>query len=432
MKLKAPVHTPDHADSYYAATKNWQTDYPQLLDHATYDVCIVGGGFTGVATALELAEQGYGVAVLEARKVGWGASGRNGGQLIRGIGEAPEQFVNQIGQEGVAAIHQMGVEAVEIVRERVRQFDIQCDLKMGYMDAAIKPRQLADITDNYVALKQRNYPHRLLLLHEQGVQEYVNSKRYIGGMVDMGSGHLHPLNLCLGEARVAQQLGVQFFEQSPVVNIIKRNRPQVITDKGSITCEFVVLAGNAYLGNLEPKIGKKVLPAGSYMIATEKLEDHLWQSLMPNDCAVCDTSIALDYFRLSADKRLLFGGLCNYSGRDPRSIVSSLRPKMIKVFPQLASTAIEFQWGGMIGIGANRMPQIGRLETNIYYAQAYSGHGVNASHMAGRVVAEAICQQSRRIDTFARIRHMTFPGGLYLRSPLLALGMLWHRLKEAV
>ena len=432
MKLKAPVHTAAHADSYYAATKNIITDYPQLTDNKTVDVCIVGGGFTGVATALELAERGYRVAVVEARRIGWGATGRNGGQLIRGIGDRPEQFVNQIGQEGVAAIYQMGFEAVDLIRERVDQYDIQCDLKMGYVDAAIKPQQLEKILDEFVQLKQRNYPHQLQLLYEKDLRQYVNSERYIGGMVDMGSGHLHPLNLCLGEALAAQQLGVQFFEQSPVVNIIKRKLPYVITDKGSVTCQFLVLAGNAYLGNLEPQIGKKILPAGSYMIGTEKLEKSLWQSLLPEDSAICDVSLALDYFRLSADKRLLFGGMCNYLGRDPANIIASLRPKMLRVFPQLVDTAIDYQWGGMIGIGANRMPQIGRLASNVYYAQAYSGHGVNASHMAGRILAEAISHQSERIDAFAGIRHMTFPGGRYLRSPLLALGMLWHRLKEAV
>ena len=432
MKLKAPVHTAAHADSYYAATKNIITDYPQLTDNKTVDVCIVGGGFTGVATALELAERGYRVAVVEARRIGWGATGRNGGQLIRGIGDRPEQFVNQIGQEGVAAIYQMGFEAVDLIRERVDQYDIQCDLKMGYVDAAIKPQQLEKILDEFVQLKQRNYPHQLQLLYEKDLRQYVNSERYIGGMVDMGSGHLHPLNLCLGEALAAQQLGVQFFEQSPVVNIIKRKLPYVMTDKGSVTCQFLVLAGNAYLGNLEPQIGKKILPAGSYMIGTEKLEKSLWQSLLPEDSAICDVSLALDYFRLSADKRLLFGGMCNYLGRDPANIIASLRPKMLRVFPQLVDTAIDYQWGGMIGIGANRMPQIGRLASNVYYAQAYSGHGVNASHMAGRILAEAISHQSERIDAFAGIRHMTFPGGRYLRSPLLALGMLWHRLKEAV
>ncbi|KEI70969.1 NAD(P)/FAD-dependent oxidoreductase [Endozoicomonas elysicola] len=432
MKLKAPVHTEAHADSYYAASMNFETDYPELEGSLSVDVCVVGGGFSGVATALELAERGYRVAVLEARKIGWGATGRNGGQLIRGIGEEPEQFRNQIGSDGVEAIHQMGFEAVELVRDRVRKYDIQCDLKMGYVDAAIKPKQMDEIAEDYESLKKRHYAHELRLLSQDDIKQYVNTDRYIGGMLDSGSGHLHPLNLCLGEARVAEALGVQFFENSPVVKIHKGYLPRVETAKGSVTCQFLVLAGNAYLGNLEPKIGGKVLPAGSYIIATERLEEKVWKNLIPQDSAICDVSIALDYFRLSDDKRLLFGGMCNYSGRDPKDIVASLRPKMLKVFPQLENASIEYQWGGMIGIGANRMPQIGRLGSNIYFAQAYSGHGVNATHMAGRVLAEAISGQAERFDVFANIRHMTFPGGRYFRSPLLALGMLWYRLKEVV
>ncbi|WP_163371819.1 NAD(P)/FAD-dependent oxidoreductase [Endozoicomonas acroporae] len=432
MKLKAPVHTEAHAQSYYAASLNFATDYPVLEGSLTVDVCVVGGGFSGVATALELAERGYRVAVLEARKIGWGATGRNGGQLIRGMGEEPEQFRNQIGTDGVAAIHRMGFEAVELVRERVRKYGIQCDLKMGYVDAAIKPKQMAGITEDYESLKARHYAHELRLLSQDDIKQYVNTDRYIGGMLDSGSGHLHPLNLCLGEARVAEGLGVQLFEYSPVVKIHKGNLPGVETAKGSVTCQFLVLAGNAYLGNLEPKIGGKVLPAGSYIIATEQLEDRIWQNLIPQDTAICDVSLALDYFRLSADKRLLFGGMCNYSGRDPKDIVASLRPKMLQVFPQLENVAIEYQWGGMIGIGANRMPQIGRSGANIYFAQAYSGHGVNATHMAGRVLAEAISGQAERFDVFASIHHITFPGGRYFRSPLLALGMLWYRLKEVV
>lgn len=430
MKLKAPVHTEAHADSYYAASLNFEAGYPELEGSLSVDICVVGGGFSGVATALELAERGYRVAVLEARKIGWGATGRNGGQLIRGIGEEPEQFRHQIGNDGVEAIHQMGFEAVELVRERIQKYDIQCDLKMGYVDAAIKPKQMADIRDDYESLRKRNYAHELKLLSEKDIKQYVGSDRYMGGMVDMGSGHLHPLNLCLGEAQAAEQQGVQFFENSPVIKIHKGDLPRVETSKGTVTCQFLVLAGNAYMGSLEPKIGGKVLPAGSYIIATEALEDKLWKSLIPQDTAVCDVSIALDYFRLSADKRLLFGGMCNYSGRDPKDIVASLRPKMLRVFPQLESTSIDYQWGGMIGIGANRMPQVGRLESNIYFAQAYAGHGVNATHMAGRVLAEVIAGQAERFDVFASIRHMTFPGGQYFRSPLLALGMLWYRLKE--
>ncbi|MGB1272309.1 MAG: NAD(P)/FAD-dependent oxidoreductase, partial [Endozoicomonas sp.] len=364
--------------------------------------------------------------------IGWGASGRNGGQLIRGIGEEVEQFRNQIGDQGVEAIYQMGFDAVELVRNRVKKYDIQCDLKMGYMDAAITSKHMKGIKVEYEELQMRHYAHELRLLDESNIRQFVGSERYIGGMVDRGSGHLHPLNLCLGEASVAEKMGVQFYEYSPVTKIHKAERPGVEAGKGSVTSDFLVLAGNAYMGELESKIGGNVLPAGSYIIATEPLEDPVWQGLIPEDMAICDVSVALDYFRLSADRRLLFGGMCNYSGRDPKDIVKALRPKMLKVFPQLASARIDYHWGGMIGIGANRMPQIGRLENNIYYAQAYSGHGVNATHMAGRVLAEAMTGQAERFDVFAGIRHMTFPGGKYFRSPMLALGMLWYRLKEVM
>ncbi|GFR89184.1 FAD-dependent oxidoreductase [Elysia marginata] len=232
------------------------------------------------------------------------------------------------------------------------------------------------------------------------------------------------------EAEAAAQQGARLFEYSKVNKIQKGDKPKVFTDKGSVTADFLILGGNAYLGDLEPAIGGKVLPAGSYIIATEPLELSVHNSLIPSDYAICDMSVALDYFRLSADKRLLFGGMCNYSGRDPKDIVESMRPKMLKVFPQLKDARIDYQWGGMIGIGANRMPQIGRLEPNIYYAQAYSGHGVNATHTAARVLAEAISGQAQRFDAYAKIRHMTFPGGKTFRSPLLALGMLWYRLKD--
>ncbi len=368
--------------------------------------------------------------MLEGRKIGWGASGRNGGQLIRGIGEEPEQFKHQIGEEGVRAIRQMGYDAVDLVRARIEKYNIQCDLKMGYMDAAIKPKHMKGIYEDYEELQQDNYHHELKLVEQREVSDYVGSNRYIGGLVDMGSGHLHPLNLCLAEAQIATDLGTRIFERSSVLNIEKSDKPKVKTEHGSVTCDYLVLAGNAYMGNLEPKIGGKVLPAGSYILGTEPLPEPVWKKLIPQDMAICDVSVALDYFRLSADKRLLFGGMCTYSGRDPKNITAAMRPKMLKVFPQLQDTKIEFEWGGMLGVGANRMPQIGRIAPNIYYAQAYSGHGVNATHMAGRVLAEAISGQAERFDTFNAIRHMTFPGGQHFRSPLLALGMLWHQLKE--
>ncbi|MNQ96283.1 Gamma-glutamylputrescine oxidoreductase [compost metagenome] len=273
------------------------------------------------------------------------------------------------------------------------------------------------------------------MLQANEMHTVVGSTRYVGGLIDMGSGHLHPLNLALGEASAAQRLGVQLFEHSAVTRIDYGPEVKVHAAEGSVRAKTLVLGCNAYLNDLNPELSGKVLPAGSYIIATEPLSEERAHALLPQNMAVCDQRVALDYYRLSADRRLLFGGACHYSGRDPKDIAAYMRPKMLEVFPQLSAVKIDYQWGGMIGIGANRLPQIGRLkdQPNVYYAQAYSGHGVNATHLAGKLLAEAISgQHSGGFDLFAKVPHITFPGGKHLRSPLLALGMLWHRFKELV
>ena len=338
-----------------------------------------------------------------------------------------------IGTEGVNAITQMGFEAVEIVKQRVTQHHIQCDLQMGYCDLAVKPRHMHELAQEFDDLKQAGYQHEIKLLDKAHTSEVIQSDFYQGALVDMGSGHLHPLNLVLGEARVAREMGVQIFENSPAEHIYKGDKPVVKTAKGEVNCRFLVLAGNAYIGHkLNDYVGGKVLPAGSYLLATEPLTPEQCQAIIPQNMAFADMRVALDYFHLSADNRLLFGGLCTYSGKDPRNIEAALRPNLEHVFPQLKGVKIDYQWGGMIGIGANRMPQIGRLPDakNIFYAQAYSGHGVNATHMAAKLIAEAITEQAERFDIFDKIKHMTFPGGPHFRSPMLAAGMLYHRFKD--
>ncbi|MFD2180018.1 NAD(P)/FAD-dependent oxidoreductase [Veronia pacifica] len=424
-----------HTGSYYAATAKYTQSYPILEDNIEVDVCIVGGGFSGVNCALELKSRGFDVALLEANKIGWGASGRNGGELIRGIGHGLEQFSNQIGEEGVRSLELMGIEAVEIVKARVAEHHIDCDLTMGYCDLAMKGLHIKELQHEFEQLKRNGYQHELRILDKSELGEVIGSEQYAGGMLDMGSGHLHPLNLVTGEAQAASEMGVKIFENSPAVSIRKGDKPVVNTEMGQIRCQYLVLAGNAYIGHkLEPYIGGKVLPAGSYIIGTEPLEDAIANDIIPHNMAFADMSIDLDYYRLSADKRLLFGGLCTYSGKDPKDIIAALRPNMDKVFPQLKNVAIDFKWGGMIGIGANRLPQIGRLPDapNILFAQAYAGHGVNATHLAGKVIAEALAGQAERFDVFSRVKHITFPGGPLLRSPLLAIGMTYHRLKEAL
>ncbi|AZC25289.1 MULTISPECIES: FAD-binding oxidoreductase [Pseudomonas] len=422
-----------HPASYYAASSLPQPDYPALSGEQIADVCVVGGGFSGLNTALELAERGFSVVLLEARQIGWGASGRNGGQLIRGVGHGLEQFTKVIGSEGVRQMKLMGLEAVEIVRQRVERFQIPCDLTWGYCDLANKPAELEGFAEEAEELRSLGYRHETRLLQANEMHSVVGSKRYVGGLVDMGSGHLHPLNLALGEAQAAERLGVRLFEHSQVTRIDYGAEVKVHAARGTVRAKTLVLGCNAYLNDLNPQLGGKVLPAGSYIIATEPLSPEQAHELLPQNMAVCDQRVALDYYRLSADRRLLFGGACHYSGRDPKDIAAYMRPKMLEVFPQLSAVKIDYQWGGMIGIGANRLPQIGRLkdQPNVYYAQAYSGHGVNATHLAGKLLGEAIGgQHGGGFDLFDKVPHITFPGGKHLRSPLLALGMLWHRLKE--
>ena len=431
--MSAPVQRSQHTASYYAASSLPQPDHPVLQGDVVADVCVVGGGFSGLNTALELAERGMSVVLLEAHKNGWGASGRNGGQLIRGVGHGLDQFEGVIGKDGVRQMKLMGLEAVEIVRQRVERFNIACDLTWGYCDLANKPRDLEGFAEEAQELRDLGYRHETRLLQANEVHTVVGSDRYVGGFIDMGSGHLHPLNLALGEAAAAAQLGVKLFEHSAVTRIDYGPEVRVHTAQGSVRAKTLVLGCNAYLQGLNPHLSGKVLPAGSYIIATEPLTQAQAHALLPQNMAVCDQRVALDYYRLSADRRLLFGGACHYSGRDPQDIGAYMRPKMLDVFPHLKDVKIDYQWGGMIGIGANRLPQIGRLpdQPNVYYAQAYSGHGVNATHLAGKLLAEAISgQHSTGFDLFNQVPHITFPGGKYLRSPLLALGMLWHRLKE--
>lgn len=423
----------EHTASYYAATARAKTHYPTLQGDLHADVCVVGGGLTGVNTALELAERGLSVILLEARRIGWGASGRNGGQLIRGIGHDVSGFARHVGQDGVRYLKQAGLDSVTLVAERIARYGIECDLRWGFCELANTPAQFAAFDDELRDLADLEYAHETRLIGPQDIHEIVASDQYAGGLVDMGSGHLHPLDLVQGEARAASTLGVRVFEQSPVQRIEHGDTVTLHCSGGTVRAGRLVLGCNAHLDELEPRLSGKVLPAGSYVVATEPLSEVRAHSLIPQNMALCDQKVGLDYYRLTADRRLLFGGACHYSGRDPQDIAAYMRPKVLKVFPQLADVRLDFQWGGMIGITANRFPQVGRLrqQPNVYYAQGYSGHGLNVTHWTARLLAEAIATgHSTGLDIFSAVPHLTFPGGKALRSPLLALGMLWYRMRE--
>jgi glycine/D-amino acid oxidase-like deaminating enzyme len=325
---------------------------------------------------------------------------------------------------------------VQLVGNRIREHGIDCDLRWGFCELANTPAQFAGLKAEHAQLQESGYAHETRLVEAGQIRDQVvNCGVYAGGLIDMGSGHLHPLNLVLGEAKVAQSLGVRIFEQSPVLELVHGSTVQVRCAGGTVRAESLVLGCNAHLEELEPKLSGKVLPAGSYIIATEPLSAELAAQLIPRNLALCDQKVGLDYYRLSADRRLLFGGACHYSGRDPRDIAAYMRPQMLKVFPQLADVRIDYQWGGKIGITANRFPQVGRLSQypNVFYAQGYSGHGLNVTHWCAKLLGEAIhAGHSKGFDVFSAVPHMTFPGGPALRSPLLALGMLWYRMREVL
>ena len=427
MFLKFSDDTKQHAPSYYAATANWQTDYPELEGSIEADVAIVGGGFSGVATAVELSERGYKVVLLESNRIGWGASGRNGGQIIGGYGQNPGAFRSTIGSEGVDIVEGMGVECVDIIKQRIEKYNIDCDLKWGYCEVGLKKRHLK----SYQQWAEDD--PAMHLLDQDQIKEYVNSELYLGGYYREDWGHIQPLNLCIGEAKVAQSLGANIFENSQVTNITYGDNPVVTTQKGSVKAGHVILCGNAYMGKLVPYLDARVLPATSCIIGTEPLSDEQLQQTMVRDVAVCDSRTALDYYRLSADKRLLFGGLSNYTGLEPANAEAVMRNKMAKVFPSLKNVKIDYSWSGRMGISVRRMPQIGRLKnSNILYASGYSGHGVAPTHMTGRLLAEAVDGNTHRFDIMNKMFHLPWPGGKLLRRPAMAAGMMFYKIRDAL
>lgn len=420
--------TQPHTDSYYAATVGDHTDFAPLNGEQHADVCVIGAGFTGISTALHLAERGYKVHVVEANKVGWGASGRNGGQMIGGIA----------GEKNIAKHHGKNVEELfgelrwvghDIIRQRVQQYGIQCDLKPGYLDVALKPRHLREFAADHERLVKAGFPYEIKILSRDETRALIGTEAYIGSHLNMGNGHLHPLKLCVGEARAAVSLGTTIYEQSPVTRIERGNKAKVVTEQGTVTADFVLIAGNAY-HQLEKKLRGVMFPVRSFIIATEPLSAETVARINPRDVAVCDPNFVLKYFRLSADKRLLFGGRINYFGEDPVFIRQKLRQKMASIYPELANLRIDYAWGGTIGVPVTRVPILGRIAPNVFYCQGYSGHGVNVTHLAGRIMADAVAGTMEQFDLFASVKPLIVPGAHLFTKPMVALGVLYYQIKD--
>ncbi len=413
----------EHTNSYYAATRSDHTSYPVLEGEQEAEICIVGGGFTGIACALTLSERGHSVAVVEQNRVGWGASGRNGGQLIAGVGGS-RHLAKHLGWDKVWSLNYRGN---EIITERVEKYAIDCGLKSGFIEVALKSSHLKDLAEDYQDHVDQGLGEYLRMVDRDDLHELLGTHAYIGGMINQLNGHLHPLNLCTGEARAAANLGASIFEHSQVQRIVKGPRVRVETPHGAVSAEKVLIAGNAYHKLEQAKLSGLVFPAGSFIIATEPLSQNMVRKINPQDLAVCDMNHVVDYYRLSADKRMLFGGRCNYSGKVPQSIKEAMLPRMHRVYPELEGVRIEYEWGGNIGIVVRRVPVLGRLADNVFYSMGYSGHGVAPTHIAAEVMANAMEGDTQVLEAYEKIKHWRIPGGRWFGNQIVALGMLYYR-----
>ncbi|NWK79887.1 FAD-binding oxidoreductase [Aquitalea sp. LB_tupeE] len=418
-----------YPESYYAASAKPAPSRPALQGDIETDICIIGAGYTGLSTAIFLLENGFKVTVLEAAKVGFGASGRNGGQIVNSYSRDIDVIERSVGSKQARLLGDMAFEGGRIIRERIAKYHIDCALKDGGVFAALSEKQMGHLRSQK-ALWERYGHKQLQLLGKDEMRGIVATDQYIGGMLDMSGGHIHPLNLALGEAAAVEQLGGVIYEQSPALSIERGQQPVVTTPQGRVKARFLIVAGNAYLGNLLPELAAKSMPCGTQVITTEPLSDELAASLLPQDYCVEDCNYLLDYYRLSEDKRLIFGGGVVYGARDPANIEAIIRPKMLKVFPQLANVKIDYAWTGNFLLTLSRLPQVGRIGDNIYYSQGCSGHGVTYTHLAGKILAEALRGQAERFDAFATLPHYPFPGGTLLRVPFTAMGAWYYSLRD--
>jgi gamma-glutamylputrescine oxidase len=417
-----------HAPSYYAATGLPQPDRPALHGAVDADVCVIGAGYTGLSSALHLAEAGFKVVVLESARVGWGASGRNGGQLVHSYSRDIDVIEARYGKQAATALGGMAFEGAQVIKERIARYNIDCHFKPGGLFTALSDKQVRQL-EHHQALWEAHGHTQLEMLDATRTEQAVGSRRYKAGLLDHSTGHVHPLRLAQGEAAAFESLGGVIHELSGVTRIDRGTPAVVHTAQGQVRAKFVIVACNAYIGDLEPQLAARSMPCGTQVIATEPLGER-FPEILPGDVCVEDSNFLLDYFRLSADRRLLYGGGVVYGARDPAHIEAIIRPKLLKTYPQLAGVKIDYGWTGNFLLTLTRLPEVGRLAPHIYYSQGCSGHGVTFTHLIGRVLSEAIRGQAERFDAFASLPHYPFPGGRLLRVPLTALGAVYYDLRD--
>ncbi len=413
-------------NSYYAATVNAWRPSPVEPKEA-YDVAVIGGGFTGLSAALACAEKGLKVVLLEAKTIGFGASGRNGGQLIPGLRWSMQEIDAEFGRERAQAIFNLAWSAVDRVNTRIKQHDIACDLKSGHLEAAYKPAHFVDMQREAEFLDREFGWNSIDVVQPEDMGKHINGGNYYGGIYDRKGGHFHPLNYALGLAKAAVDAGVTILEDSRVDRILESGGLVISVKDATIKATYIVNATDTWMGDLDPGLGRYTVPIMNYNIATHVLDNA--GELLPSDAAVADSRFVLNYFRLSADKRLIFGGGEKYVQRPPTDIAGFVRKHMTQVFPSLSDTKIQYQWGGTIGATMNRLPHLGR-KGNVFYAHGFSGHGALVTTLAGEVIAEAVAGTASRFDVFANLPHRPFPGGKLLARPLATLGLMWFAMRD--
>ncbi|MFT5398624.1 MAG: gamma-glutamylputrescine oxidase [Planctomycetota bacterium] len=434
MSFKLTQDRSDSADfpnSYYHASQNRQVDCDVLDGSVRADVCIVGAGYTGLSAALHLAQRGFKVVVLEARKPGWGASGRNGGQLCSGQRKDQMALSKMVGDDDARTLWELAEDAKQLARTLIAEHDIDCDLKPGIAHPDHKPEYARD-SRGYVDFLHEKYDYsQIEYIERDEMATLVGSQSYYGGSVDMGAGHLHPLNYALGLAAAAQKAGTVIYQSTTVESYAEGKPNRVLTNRGVVEADSIVLACNGYLGKLEKRLSGKIMPINNFIVATEVLSEQQLAEINPRDLAISDSRFVVNYYRLSADKRLLFGGGENYGQNFPSDIAEFVRKPMSQVYPQLKDIKIDYAWGGTLAVTLNRMPHFGRLGlNNTYFAQGYSGMGVAMATMGGQLIAEAIAGEAERFDLFGKIPTRSFPGGDLLRWPGMVLGMSYYALRD--
>ena len=427
------LHANDRAGEYpaswYAVTADTMPEFAPLTGEARADVVVVGAGYTGLSAALHLAEAGMDVVLIEAQRVGFGASGRNGGQLGSGQRMDQKGLERLMGDADAVKLWELAEDAKALVKSLIANHDIDCYLKPGIAEACFSANEVAHEHAYADHLAERYGYDQLQKLDKDQMQALCPSPAYHGGVLDMGAAHLHPLRYALGLARAAKVAGVRIYERSEVTSIDEGARAIVHTATGRISADHVILACNGYLGGLNGKVASRVMPINNFIAATKPLGEDAAR-VLTQDVAIADTKFVVNYFRLSHDKRLLFGGGESYGYRFPTDIEALVRKPMAQIFPHLRDVQIDYAWGGTLAITIKRMPYLARIAPNILSASGYSGHGVGSATHAGKLMADAVAGQAAGFDTMTRVPATLFPGGAALRTPLLILAMTWYSLRD--